>query len=97
MASLSGHKAWQSNLVGGDLEYYDHYRGRRDCVASAVFCFAAAGGAEERGTAGAQPRGVRLRVRADGRGEGFRGGCREGAEGAPRARGAARRTSLRRE
>src|SRR5918999_2374382 len=62
---------------------------RRSLVTCAVLCFAAEGCSEERGAAGAEQGGVRLRVRADGAGDRLRGGGREGIEGASRSRRAA--------
>src|ERR687893_2698592 len=62
---------------------------RRSLVTCAVLRFAAEGCSEERGAAGAEQGGVRLRVRADGAGDRLRGGGREGIEGASRSRRAA--------
>src|SRR5918993_2724871 len=72
---------------GPDLDHSGYCH--RGLVTGTVLRFTAEGCAEERGAAGANQGGVRLRVRADGTGEWLRGGGREGTQGASRSRRAA--------
>src|SRR3712207_338630 len=77
-------------------DYYDRSGGRRgDTAAGDLLRHKTEPGEAAGATEGAQPRGVRIRVRPDRPGEGLRGGGGQGAPAEARERGAERRAAVR--